>query len=523
MDALGHSRRRRPAYAVDDVDEDDEDDLADTADASQHATVPPKAKKARRSSAAAPLAAASGTSQETEVIGLHHRPVVAGRVSLCPRRLDVENGTLLSVRLVNFKSHRHFEMTFGPRLNFIVGRNGTGKSSILAAIIVALGGNPNKYSGTAGGSKSASSLICDGADSASVELRIANGGPDAFTLECGAAPATLIVRLRLSRASATRTSSTYSINDSSISLKKVRELADFYNYEVENPTVINTQAVSASFLKDPKDAQRRYTFFLRAANLESLKMDYAQGHDELRQMGIKLDSHEEQRARLYERLEEAQQRADAARERLDLERTIAQQERRAAYCLRRVLLVTPHDERALRERSRLLVNLGLPDAAIKGYLALLKLRPHDKVVVRELAKLHHSSGALDKAYQNGLLARARDRRTRADALHQAARHRAAALRGRARGESERLARMAAEGHAARVPGRGPRRAARLAPRAQALAAGSAEVLLRLAGGDCCAGRRGASASGRARTAVVACESPPHLDAACPRDRILAVR
>jgi len=339
------SRRRRPAYAVDDVDEDDEDELADTADASQHATVPPQAKKARRSSAAAPLAAASGTSQETEVIGLHHRPVVAGRVSLCPRRLDVENGTLLSVRLVNFKSHRHFEMTFGPRLNFIVGRNGTGKSSILAAIIVALGGNPNKYSGTAGGSKSASSLICDGADSASVELRIANGGPDAFTLECGAAPATLIVRLRLSRASVTRTSSTYSINDSSISLKKVRELADFYNYEVENPTVINTQAVSASFLKDPKDAQRRYTFFLRAANLESLKMDYAQGHDELRQMGIKLDSHEEQRARLYERLEEAQQRADAARERLDLERTIAQQERRAAYCT-----VAAH--RAALERAR---------------------------------------------------------------------------------------------------------------------------------------------------------------------------
>ena len=336
------SRRLRPTFAGDDADEDD---LADTVDEAQHATVPPKAKKARRSSAAAPLAAASGISQETEVIGMHHRPVAAGRVSLCPRRLDVENGTLLSVRLVNFKSHRHFEMTFGPRLNFIVGRNGTGKSSILAAIIVALGGNPNKHSGTAGGSKSASSLICDGADSASVELHIANGGPDAFTLESGAAPATLIVRLRLSRASATRTSSTYSINDSSITLKKVRELADFYNYEVENPTVINTQAVSASFLKDPKDAQRRYTFFLRAANLESLKMDYAQGHDELRQMGSKLDSHEETRARLYERLEEAQQRADAARERLDLERTIAQQERRAAYCT-----VAAH--RAALERAR---------------------------------------------------------------------------------------------------------------------------------------------------------------------------
>ena len=47
--------------------------------------------------------------------------------------------------------------------------------------------------------------------------------------------------------------------------KKVRELAEFYNYEVENPCVINTQAVSASFLRDPKDGAKRYNFFLRYA------------------------------------------------------------------------------------------------------------------------------------------------------------------------------------------------------------------------------------------------------------------
>ncbi len=258
------NRRRRPsvvyADADMDADMDADEDGADTAAASQHATAPPKAKKVRRSSVGAPSAAAAGISQETEAVGLHHRPVAAGRVSLCPRRLDVENGTLLCVRLVNFKSHAHFEMTFGPRLNFIVGRNGTGKSSVLAAIIVALGGNPNKHSGTAGGSKAASGLIRDGSDSASVELHIANGGADAFTLDSGAAPATLVVRLRLTRmgAEGARTSSSYAINEASATLKKVRELADFYNYEVENPTVINTQAVSASFLKDPKDAQRRY-------------------------------------------------------------------------------------------------------------------------------------------------------------------------------------------------------------------------------------------------------------------------
>ena len=38
---------------------------------------------------------------------------------------------------------------------------GSGKSSILAAIIVALGGNPNRHSAMAGGAKSAAALIRD--------------------------------------------------------------------------------------------------------------------------------------------------------------------------------------------------------------------------------------------------------------------------------------------------------------------------------------------------------------------------
>ena len=81
----------------------------------------------------------------------------------------------------------------------IVGQNGTGKSSILAAIIAALGGNPNKHSTTAGGAKAGGGLIRDGSDWAQVDLEIANAGPDPFhPFHDGAgAPATLVVTLRL--------------------------------------------------------------------------------------------------------------------------------------------------------------------------------------------------------------------------------------------------------------------------------------------------------------------------------------
>ena len=59
-----------------------------------------------------------------------------------------------------------------------------------------------------------------------------------------------------------------------VPVKEVRRLADFYNYEVENPCVINTQAVSASFLKEPKDTHNRYGFFLKASNLETLRQGF---------------------------------------------------------------------------------------------------------------------------------------------------------------------------------------------------------------------------------------------------------
>lgn len=49
-------------------------------------------------------------------------------------------GVIESVTLVDFMSHRHFQMKFGPKINFITGQNGSGKSAILTGITVCLGG-----------------------------------------------------------------------------------------------------------------------------------------------------------------------------------------------------------------------------------------------------------------------------------------------------------------------------------------------------------------------------------------------
>lgn len=44
------------------------------------------------------------------------------------------------MHLTNFMCHENFTINFHPRVNFLVGRNGSGKSAILAALVLGLGG-----------------------------------------------------------------------------------------------------------------------------------------------------------------------------------------------------------------------------------------------------------------------------------------------------------------------------------------------------------------------------------------------
>lgn len=51
-----------------------------------------------------------------------------------------ENGVLERVDCYNFMCHDHFYVELGPLINFIVGKNGSGKSAVLTAITLCLGG-----------------------------------------------------------------------------------------------------------------------------------------------------------------------------------------------------------------------------------------------------------------------------------------------------------------------------------------------------------------------------------------------
>lgn len=62
------------------------------------------------------------------------------RSRITEQNIAADNGIIESVECTNFMCHRHLEIPLGPLINFIIGHNGSGKSAILTAIAICLGG-----------------------------------------------------------------------------------------------------------------------------------------------------------------------------------------------------------------------------------------------------------------------------------------------------------------------------------------------------------------------------------------------
>lgn len=177
-------------------------------------------------------------------------------------------GYIKKLTLKNFMCHDHFELSFGPQMNFIIGRNGSGKSAILTGISVGLGA---KATDTNRGS-SIKSLIKDGKSTARITVEIDNSGLDSF--EKSTYGPTIIVERKLTREGPNQ----YFIKSEAgtvVSTKKktLDEILQKFFIIVNNPLSFLSQDKAREFIASSTE-QSRFTHFSEGTNIQSILLNY---------------------------------------------------------------------------------------------------------------------------------------------------------------------------------------------------------------------------------------------------------
>ncbi|XP_035766941.1 structural maintenance of chromosomes protein 6 [Neolamprologus brichardi] len=178
-------------------------------------------------------------------------------------------GLIESISLKNFMCHHSFgPFQFGPNVNFIVGHNGSGKSAILTALIVGLGG---KATVTNRG-MSLKDFVKTNENTADVTVKLRNRGPDAYKKDVYGDSITIEHRLS---SDGCRTCRLKSKSGHLVSNKKeeLTAILDHFNIQLDNPVSILSQEMSKQFLHSKSETDK-YKFFMKATLLEQMKRDY---------------------------------------------------------------------------------------------------------------------------------------------------------------------------------------------------------------------------------------------------------
>jgi structural maintenance of chromosomes protein 6 len=179
-----------------------------------------------------------------------------------------DNAIIEEVSCTNFMCHAALSIQLGPLINFVIGHNGSGKSAVLTALTICLGG---KASATNRGG-SLKSFIKEGREKATLKVRIKNQGRSAYKPETFGA--SIIVERHFSRSG----SSGFNLRNAqgkliSSSRRDVDDMLDYFALQLDNPMNVLTQDQARAFLNS-SSAKDKYKFFNKGTQLETLDHDY---------------------------------------------------------------------------------------------------------------------------------------------------------------------------------------------------------------------------------------------------------
>lgn len=195
-----------------------------------------------------------------------------------------EYGILEEVSLTNFMCHGGFSYRLGPLINFICGKNGSGKSAILTAIVLCLGG---KASATNRGAR-LQNFIKEGQDHASIVCKIKNQGEGAYMPELYGK--SIFVERHFTR----NGGSGFKLKSEKgrvISTRKsdLEDICDHMILQIDNPMAVLSQDQARQFIASSSQSEK-YKFFMKGVQLEQLDQDYRLIEEQLENIGAKISS-----------------------------------------------------------------------------------------------------------------------------------------------------------------------------------------------------------------------------------------
>jgi chromosome segregation ATPase len=223
-----------------------------------------------------------------------------------------DNAIIMEITCINFMCHTKLHVEFGPLINFVVGMNGSGKSAVLTAVTLCLGG---KAASTNRGA-SMKTLIKTGQEQCILMVRLKNEGSDAYQPDIFGP--SIIVERQFSRSGG----SGYKLkNDRGkiVSTKKadVDDMIEYYQLMVDNPMNVLTQDAAKSFITSSTPVQK-YKFFVEGVQLEALDNDYKLVADTMDQIASNLRDSEDDIASLEKQRDDAKRKAEMIEERSGL-------------------------------------------------------------------------------------------------------------------------------------------------------------------------------------------------------------
>ncbi|KAJ3362302.1 Structural maintenance of chromosomes protein 6 [Allomyces arbusculus] len=238
---------------------------AAAAEVAARAAPPPPARPPAHPPARAPRRRAGTASGGTRAARLlaNHDAVANGddEDHLARRHLA---GVIEEIELTNFLTHASLVVKLGPKVNFLNGANGSGKSAVLASIMIALGAKANN----SGRGKKLAQLIKDGKNECKVSVKLANRGADAYRPEIFGD--FIQVERRITR-NERGSGGGYAIRGEhgkvSDRKKDLDLICDHFGIHVDNSLTWLTQDAAKEFLMNVKDTDL-YAFFAKGADID---------------------------------------------------------------------------------------------------------------------------------------------------------------------------------------------------------------------------------------------------------------